>query len=80
MSVVFYVVVFAVGCVVGYVVGGTKAGKKIKSQEGKIEQLTIALSDSRQEVEREEDDLSTLTDHFNMINSELADLKAKQNN
>ena len=80
MSVVFYVVVFAVGCVVGYVVGGTKAGKKIKSQEGKIGQLTIALSDSRQEVERKEDELSTLTDHFNMINSELADLKAKQNN
>lgn len=72
MSVVFYVVVFAVGCVAGYVVGGTKAGK--------IEQLTIALSDSLQEVERKDDELSTLTDHFNMINSELADLKAKQNN
>lgn len=80
MSVVLFIVVFAVGCCAGYVAGGIKAGKKIKSQEGKIEQLTIALSDSRQEIERKEDELSTLTDHFNMINSELADLKAKQNN
>lgn len=78
MSVVLFIVVFAVGCCAGYVAGGIKAGKKIKAQESKIEQLTVALSDSRQEVERKDDELSTLTDHFNLVNSELAALKDKQ--
>ena len=66
--------------VVGYAWSSMKSSKKISSQEKKIEQLTISLTDARQEVERKEDELATLYDNFNMVNSELSELKAKCNN
>ena len=80
MSAVLFIVVWVVGLVVGYAWSSMKSSKKISSQEKKIEQLTISLTDARQEVERKEDELATLYDNFNMVNSELSELKAKCNN
>lgn len=80
MSAVLFIVVWVVGLVVGYAWSSMKSSKKISSQEKKIEQLTISLTDARQEVEHKEDELATLYDNFNMVNSELSELKAKCNN
>ena len=80
MSAVLFIVVWVVGLVVGYAWSSMKSSKKISSQEKKIEQLTISLTDVRQEVEHKEDELATLYDTFNMVNSELSELKAKCNN